>query len=230
MHDISFFAGNKDCSVSSEAADTADLFMFIDMLFDSVNGNSVMADKGKYLRCSISSTSRHIEFWNEALQVLKTFQFVDSEGRNSRLPSVKNWENTIKGLKIIWGNLQKKGFKFLSLRALNQDPLENFFGCIRSHGVRNIMPSSTLFTSSFKALLVNNFTSSRSVGANCMKDDTQGSLDTLRVFITETVPQHPESFDAGVSMDMCDIPCTYVDEPQCLGSDSSLLAAGTKCT
>lgn len=39
------------------------------------------------------------------------------------------------------GNVKEKSFKYLCLRRINQDPLENFFGRIRSHGVRNVNPT-----------------------------------------------------------------------------------------
>jgi len=80
------------------------------------------------------------------------------------------------------------GFAFVLLRNFNQDPIENFFGSIRSHGVRNIKPTPAMFISSFKALLINNFTSSHSVGSNCENDDCDGALDNLKNFLFDEVP------------------------------------------
>ncbi|XP_063216691.1 uncharacterized protein LOC134527710 isoform X2 [Bacillus rossius redtenbacheri] len=220
--------GKKDC-LPPEAADTADLFLFMDMLFDSVNGSSVRPKKGKLLRCAVTKTSPHVDFWHEAIQVLRTFNFVDKNGKNNRPPSVKNWERTLCGWKIIWSMLQKEGFKYFSLQSINQDPLENFFGCIRSHGIRNIMPSCSSFMSSFKTLLVNKFTSPHSLGSNCIKHDTQGSLDTLRVFLTDSLKQGEYNSDAAHDLDLCHI--AFIDkddDPQCLGTDENPLSTSTK--
>lgn len=100
-----------------------------------------------------------------------------------QVPSVINWLRTIKGLQILCKRLLKDGFKFILLRNFNQDPIENFFGTIRSHGVRNIKPTCANFISSFKSLLINNFTSSHSIGSNCENDDCNEALDNLKEFL-----------------------------------------------
>lgn len=79
--------------------------------------------------------------------------------------------------------MRGEGFKYLLPRNINQDALENFFSCIRSHGVRNVNPTCTGFRASFKSLIINNFVSPHSPGANCEEDDTDGPLDSLRFFI-----------------------------------------------
>nr|CAD7577671.1 unnamed protein product [Timema californicum] len=45
-----------DCHLDKETANTADLLLFMDKLFDSVNGNSIHASNGKMLRCAVSET------------------------------------------------------------------------------------------------------------------------------------------------------------------------------
>lgn len=74
------------------------------------------------------------------------------------------------------------------MQNFNQDPIENFFGSIRSHGVQNIKPTPVNFISSFKALLINNFTSNHSVGSNCKNNDCDGALDNLKNFLFDEVP------------------------------------------
>jgi len=68
------------------------------------------------------------------------------------------------------------GFAFVLLRNFNQDPIENFFGSIHIHGDRNIKQTPSMFISSFKTLLTNNFTSNHSVRSNCKNDDCDGVL------------------------------------------------------
>ncbi|KAJ8708172.1 hypothetical protein PYW08_010538 [Mythimna loreyi] len=55
-------------------------------------------------------------------------------------------------------------------RNFNQDPLENFFGAIRSNGVRNNNPNCNQFINAFKTLIVNNYNSPHSAVANCEED------------------------------------------------------------
>lgn len=138
---------------------------------------------GKYLRCAIKDNSPHSAFWNEAIKVLASVTFIRKDRKEFVPPSIKNWIITIRGFQCIWTKLKKAGFEFLSLRNLNQDPLENFFGCIRSHGIRNVNPTCASFVASFKTLVVNNFFSSHSVGSNCEEDESDGALDLLKQFV-----------------------------------------------
>jgi hypothetical protein len=54
---------------------------------------------------------------------------------------------------------------------LNQDTLENFFGCVRQHGVCNVNPTCPQFTSSVKTSTITNLSSYRPRGSNCEVDD-----------------------------------------------------------
>jgi len=152
----------------------------MDQVFDSVNGSSVKPEKGKTLRCEITNSSAHVAFWNEAIGVFNSMRFVTKDGKLTT-PCIKNWVITLRSLIYIWGKLNKN-FKFLSLRNINQDPLECTFGAIRSHGVRNINPTTIQFVSSFKTLLINNFSSVKSIG-NCEITDTDHVLDNLKQFL-----------------------------------------------
>ncbi|KAL1489634.1 hypothetical protein ABEB36_013578 [Hypothenemus hampei] len=70
----------------------------------------------------------------------------------------------------------------LLVRHLNQDCLENLFGCVRSHLGRNINLSPDHFLRSFKTLLINNLVSTRSAGFNCEDDQSDGLLTNLKDF------------------------------------------------
>jgi len=108
-------------------------------------------------------------------------RFVTKDGKLITPPCIKNWVITLRSLIYIWVKLNKS-FKFLSLRNINQDPLECTFGAIRSHGVRNINLTTIQFVSSFKTLLINNFFSVKSIG-NCEITDTGDVLDNLKQFL-----------------------------------------------
>ncbi|XP_063221714.1 transposable element P transposase isoform X2 [Bacillus rossius redtenbacheri] len=173
--------GKPGETLDKDAVDTADLLLFMDRLFDSVNGTMLKPQPGKPLRSAVTSQSPHVEFWKEAVEVLSTFRFVNEQTKKEETPpSVKNWIVTLKGLKYLWEKLRNVGFKFLANRNFNQDPLENLFGTIRSHGIRNVNPTCSNFKTSLKSILLNNFVSIHSVNANCEEDDSVGALNSLK--------------------------------------------------
>jgi len=61
--------------------------------------------------------------------------------------------------------LEEKGIKSILTRHINQDPVENLFGAVRSFDCDN--PTCNSFISAYKTLLLNNLISFQSPGANC---------------------------------------------------------------
>lgn len=83
----------------------------------------------------------------------------------------------------------EKGIKSILPRHLNQDPIENLFGAVRSLGCEN--PSSSSFISAYKTLLLNNLISSQSPGANC-EDFTENTLVSYQnFFLSNQKPPTP---------------------------------------
>lgn len=66
---------------------------FFDDLFDSVNGTTYnKLSKGKPLRQAVTLNSPHHSFWRKAVKTLKyDIKFVDKEGKETSVPSIKNW-------------------------------------------------------------------------------------------------------------------------------------------
>lgn len=128
--------------------------------------------------------SDHENFWRDAIKILDTMKFFSSEkNKFVSVPSVRNLIHTLRGfiyLKTVL--LNKRNFTHITTGLFNQDPLENFFSYIRSHGHRNVNPSVVHFISSFKSLLINNFMSAHSPYSNCEQDESQ-CLDNLRSFL-----------------------------------------------
>lgn len=112
---------------------------------------------------------------------------------------IKNYIKTLEYFKYLWLKLKSVGFKFLLLRNINQDSLECFFGFIRSHGSRNNMPNCYHFSTSFKTLLLNNFSSLKSLG-NCELDDSIGALDILKQFLSG--PNEVHSIDVSLNFSL----------------------------
>jgi hypothetical protein len=122
-----------------------------------------------------------------------TFKHPISE-KTVRPPCLKNWLFPLQGLIYLTPKLLQANFIHFAPRCFNQDPVENFFSSIRSHGVRIINPTCASFISSCKSLLINNFVSHHSVGANCEEDDSEGSLDNLRSFIEQRTITHVQPY------------------------------------
>ena len=100
------------------------------------------------------------------------------------VPSIKHWVETIEAMQYLWQQLQQKGFQFLCPRNCNQDPLENLFGALRSHGVRNNCPTPDQFQNSLKTLIINNFLAPRSLAGNVEEDNCKGGLYNLHELLT----------------------------------------------
>lgn len=164
-----------------------------DNLFDSLNCHNFCEVDGKMYRAGVKLNSPHHKLWTEATRFLKNLKFFEKkvDGKNTimiekkNIPSVKNFIKTIEGMQAIWKVLnQKYGFYVMFCRNFNQDPIENFFGRIRSVGARNVSPNSIGFEGAYKALLLNNFSSSHSIKSNC-EEDMGAYLQSLDFMINE---------------------------------------------
>lgn len=176
---------------------TAEILLFFNDLFDSLNcfGN----DRGQY-RNALSLNSKHIDFWNNAVKKLESMRFDATDSRESKPLSLRNFIHDIKTVKHLWSDLQMiPGVKFLSLKRLNQDPLENFFGQIRGQGGCNTHPDCHQFVALYKTLLINDITTGQSLHANCTNDDDK-MLGSLRNLVTKR-KQNSDIIDVEQSYD-----------------------------
>lgn len=163
--------------------DTAEIILFFDRLFDSVNGHTLKPEKP--LRVAVSHNSPHFPFWEKAIKKLHRMRFVNTIDKNQLKDStiLKNWISTVKGFCKLWMILKNTyEFKYLKPRILNQDTLRNFLKQIRSFDIRNANPTCAEFENSFKTLLINNLALPRTMENNENKVD--GSLlFTLKEFV-----------------------------------------------
>ncbi|KAI4455727.1 transposase protein [Holotrichia oblita] len=177
---------DKTKTMPSEGQQTANLFLFLDDLFDSVNGGMTIYKPGKTLRGPVTPTSRHNYIWSRAIAIFENMEYIPIKpGDKSRPAVLQSWIETLKGFKVIRHRLFQKGYKNFPARAFNQDALENFFGQIRQHDMRNINPSCNTFTQYYKTLLVNNFVSYKSRNFNCEDDECSNLLTDVRTFISQ---------------------------------------------
>ncbi|KAL0129508.1 hypothetical protein PUN28_001639 [Cardiocondyla obscurior] len=223
---------------------TAEIILFFDQLFDSVNGHTLKPEKP--LRVAISHNSPHFPFWQRALRRLQRMRFVDRKNKTQLrdINVLKNWISTIRGLRKLWIVLKPYEFKCLKPRVLNQDCLRHFFGQIRSFGMKHANPTCMEFESSFKTLLINNLTSPRTVENNSENKIDGPLLFTLREFIyaksgcDDDSPEDLQTFDfekpsdtTREDMNICNfIAAKILDDSRIKGCDTckSLLTDTTK--
>jgi len=161
---------DKELKINTEEGiPTVKMVNFFNDLFDSVNGDD-KNDEHNELRCPVSEDSVHHAFWVSAKNVLRNMYYVEKISRKivKSVPTLSNWFFTIDGFQKLWKIMNEKfDFKTLKTRFCNQDPLENFFGQIRSHAVRHTNPTPRQFEDSFITLLVSNMKSISIIGGNC---------------------------------------------------------------
>lgn len=93
---------------------------------------------------------------------------------------------TLNAVERLSSNLEKRyKVKSLSTRRLNQDPLKNCFGCIRSNCGSNPNPNTVQFVAALKTAIIGNLLHS-SRNKNC-KDDNNVILNDLKSFFK---PKH----------------------------------------
>lgn len=126
---------------------------------------------GKELLRNVTPNSLHKNVWTQSKNILKSVKFVSATGSAGTVPSINNWLHTVKNMELLRDKLfNEHNMKSLWCRHSNQDPLEFFFGSIRSHGLRNASPTCAAFEAAFASLLINNLSSNYAVGSNCEDD------------------------------------------------------------
>lgn len=150
-----------------EGRNTAYICYWFNNAFDSVNAH-LISDPNAPLRCVVTAGSAHHQFWEQCLNDLKRMQFVNPLTlKKKSVPSLRSWVYIFEGFQKIWKFVESKGFSELKTRIVSQDPLENYFGRVRSFGGRNITPSCRQFAAIYKSLLITNVTSAQSLVSNC---------------------------------------------------------------
>lgn len=161
--------------------------MFLDKLFDSVNGTvlNLKKNKGKILRTAVTEASAHHEFWKEAIRTLEKMKFIGKDGKPKSVPSIVNFITTLKSLMRLWQILKGENVKIMRPRYFNSDPIENFFGQVRAYNFRNNDPNCHSFRNTFKSLLITRIIKFHSDTFNC-EDDPADQVVNLKSLFDET--------------------------------------------
>ncbi|KAG8222590.1 hypothetical protein J437_LFUL002582 [Ladona fulva] len=168
------------CGVSNgflpqKAIGTAHFVQRVNAMFDSVNGGNERS-KGQY-KGPVTHSSGHVQLWREAREEVKTWKLYGVNGLLPQPPSFRGWLMTLRGMELLWRKvrLTKRGGKLLgqfSPRHINQDALENLFGCLRALGGSNRDPIVSGFMDSWKTCMINGLAIGDILrGRNCLSDD-----------------------------------------------------------
>lgn len=84
--------------------DTADLLLFFDELFDSVNGSYANKRKfSKLLLQAVKPNSAHHKKWMESKKILKSMKFYKGKTIEN-VPTLNSWVWTLEGIQILLKN------------------------------------------------------------------------------------------------------------------------------
>lgn len=145
----------------------------------------------KDLRENVKKTSFHHEKWRVFKNKLKTLKFLKNGQQLKNVRCVKGFLITLTSLQDIWHEVDKRGMKYLNLRQLNQDSLENLFGLIRQHSPTNRNPTCHHFTAALKSSIITRLSTPVSRGANCEQDNNNIIFDFHELVFPERESRDP---------------------------------------
>ncbi|CAF4918547.1 unnamed protein product [Pieris macdunnoughi] len=131
------YAKIADGALSTEAAITANVISHMDKLFDALNSDSADLRRGEIFSTNLTAKSPHHKLFQSMKYFLKTLKFMGS----LRTPPQEGWIWTINGVERLFKQFANEGIKSRVTRRLQQDPLENLFGCIRGNCGSNSNPT-----------------------------------------------------------------------------------------
>lgn len=136
----------------ASASGTAELLANFDQIFDCLTSSSLHTPKEEFR--PVTNTSQHEQMMSKMKSFVKSIKLIDPKSKKnvtSSLKCLKALEITLTSTMLLWKSIQGS-VKFLCTRQLNQDPLENFFGCIRQQGGNSDSPTSQQFSRAFRKL------------------------------------------------------------------------------
>ncbi|XP_059046613.1 uncharacterized protein LOC131842112 [Achroia grisella] len=173
----------------NEAHATATFVKKMDDLFDSINADSPDLRRGKKYSCNLTMRSPHLALYKDMRKFISSMKYLSSR---TTPPSQDGWIQTLNAIERLWNNLQVQKVKSLSTRRLNQDPLENCFGCIRYHCGSNTNPTISQFVAGIKTAIITNLRHSGQ-NTNC-EDDSATLANNLLPFLTSNLEQEQQTY------------------------------------
>lgn len=172
--------------LSSEAVTTANVISNMDKLFDSVNACTPDLRRGKSFSTNMKNNSPHLTHFTFMKKFFNELTFLECRRRP---PSQEGWIWSINGIERIWRNLSiHKSIKSLETRRLQQDPLENLFGCIRANCGCNSNPTAGQFVAGLKTAVLSNLSF---IGTgNCEDDENDVILTNFKTLLSPPTNIH----------------------------------------
>ena len=162
-----------------ECRATAAVLLKLNDVFDILNSSRSSDPCRKKRAFSATTEQEHVRILKDGRDWIGRWRVADG----GKVDSLTGLQLTINAVLKIW-SLLKDVVKFMCTRRLNQDCLENFFGCIRQLNGQNDHPNPTQFRHAYRKCSMNNLLKSSDSG-NCEPD-----ADTLLAVAT-TVASRP---------------------------------------
>lgn len=147
---------------------TANVCANMDKLFDSLNSDSSDCRRGKPFATNMKENSLHKEHLMKMKSFFQTMKYV---GSSRSPPSQNGWVWTINAMLLLWRHLVEMKINSLATRRIQQDPLENLFGCIRGNCGSNVNPTIAQFAAGLKTAVLTNLAHIGTTVGNCETDN-----------------------------------------------------------
>lgn len=225
--------------IPNDSSSTAYLLLFFNNMFDTINcGGKPVAGT---FRGSITDSNKfkYYEFWNYAISKLEKMEYIDPDtgNTNNRTTVIQKTISTLKGYMELTKICLSLGMKEVSLRRMNQDGLENFFGSVRAVCHNSKSPIASHFRPGYTNLILTNLTSQHSIYSNCEEDGDRSLLknvcelyDDLNTFMTDSIDNDAEAkMDVGEELVKLEVDIDGLFEMSSVENEAMALISGTAC-
>nr|CAI5838074.1 unnamed protein product [Callosobruchus analis] len=170
-----------------EAKATEEFIRKVNYLFDILNSSKL--ESLTVYQQPYRGDDEQREYLLDCYEMFKNLQVLDWKGDDvtKTIKCVKGWQVTINGMINLWDVLKTnyEELQFLYTRNVNQDCLENFFGCLRQQGGNCVNPTSIQFIRSFRRYFCIDMLHSGT--ENCERDNTEMLINVLDMMNTENI-------------------------------------------
>lgn len=188
-------------SLPADASATIEIFEKLNNLFDILN--SLKRNCSNEYNNVFEGTETQISYLNEMFAFFSQVKVFTSGGQNitSKCKFLKGWLVSITSIQKLWEKLASVGFKYLRIRLINQDCLENYFGNIRQQGGSCVNPTPIQFERAHRILFCRNFLHSSAM--NCCDDFSQ-LLTTIKSNNIQPFEDSPITHDTKCAISLPD--------------------------
>lgn len=145
------------------------------------------------MKRALSVNSILLNQLDEYKEWINTWKIFNKDGKDitKTFNCRKGWIQMIVAIKLLVNRVLDEDFHSLLTRNICQDPLQNFFGKIRSRGGSNDRPTCNIFMMAFKQLFCDSVMTAPTTG-NCDDDGEESLLQYDSVFKRISVASNEE--------------------------------------